>query len=216
MIHQLSPKGTKLLDHYTTMAQEGYNRVDGTFVQADYVYNSFELKKYLKFVKEVLASSKSVLDYGCGGSNWYSSSFIPSEQKSALDYFELDVVHMYEPARGIDQRQRVDTVVCFDVLEHLFIQDVPRVLEEIYSLATYSVLFNIAGYEAQALLPTGENAHTTVRPALWWKGVLDMVSLRYPDVETHILYSASPEQAGIINPWKASTWINSDTFVTKV
>lgn len=212
----MSPKGSKLIKMYTQMAEKGYDCADGTFVPSDYVYTSFELRKFAKHLKSLLQESKSILDYGCGGSNWYSGDFLPESNHCAVSYFDLEAAYMYEPARDIDERQKVDTVICFDVLEHLFIQDLPSTLEEIFSYARKSVILNIAGYAANALLPNGENAHTILMPLLWWKGVLDVVSLKFPSVEVHVLYSINSGQAQSLTPWKASGWIESETFGVKV
>jgi hypothetical protein len=212
----MSPKGDKLIKMYTEMARTGYNCADGSFVSTDRVYNSFELRKYATYVKKILKNSKSILDYGCGGSNWYAPNFLPNYSKSAVDYFELDRAYMYEPARDIDERGLVDTVLCFDVLEHLYIEDVFLVLDEIFSYAKKSVILNIAGYEANALLPNGENAHTLIMPVVWWKGVLDMISVRYPQVYIHVLYSVDSTTAQSLKEWRALDWTNSEKFGVKV
>ena len=57
-------------------------------------------------------------------------------------------------------------VLCFDVLEHIFINDIPWVLKELFENAKQCVIINVAFYKAAALLPNGENAHITVRPPL--------------------------------------------------
>lgn len=208
----MSPKGKKLLNLYTQMAEKGYKRSDGTFVPPEYVYSSFELRKYAPHVKDLLKSSETILDYGCGGSDWTKPEFIPGLKPTAIEYFNLKKAYMYEPARNIDERQEVDTVICFDVLEHLFIADLMPTLEDIFYYAKKSVILNIAGYKAQALLPNGENAHTIVMPITWWKGVLDMVSIKFPKVEIHILYSTDSMTAQTVAPWKANDWISSETF----
>ena len=41
--------------------------------------------------------------------------------KFAREYFGLRAVYRFEPTRNVDQRQRVDAVLCFDVLEHVFV-----------------------------------------------------------------------------------------------
>jgi len=212
----LSPKGNKLITMYVTMAEEGYDRSDGVRVPAHNAYSSFELMRFNSLAKQVLESSDTVLDYGCGGSNWEAPVVISGESLVAKELFNLSDVYRYEPARDLDERRLVDTVVCFDVLEHLFIADVPFVLRDIYRYAKKSVFLNIAGYPALALLPNGENAHTTVRDQMWWKGVLDIISVEFPHIETHFLYSPTYDSGSYIPPWKAEDWINSDKFVANL
>ncbi len=189
---QLSPKGMRLVNMYEEMAQTGYNTNVGTTV--DEAYNSFELKKVKRNIKEMFETDnvKSVLDYGCGGSNWLAPGF--DDEISAVDYFNLDSVYRYEPARKVDERQLVDCVVCFDVMEHIFVSDVSQILRDIFSYAKNLVILNIACYEANALLPNGENAHVTVRNPHWWKGAVDVIATEYPAVSVQLICSPSYDQ----------------------
>ena len=165
----LSKKGEELIDHYKHMFEHGYHRKDGSFVKD--TYESFELKKF----KEILLPQfnywriKSVLDYGGGGSDWDKTDF--SDEKSAKDFFNLEKVISYEPARNINKLEKCDCVVCFDVLEHVYLNDLNKILLNIYSHAKKLVIIQVACYEAAALLPTGENAYITQRPPMWWKGL---------------------------------------------
>ena len=81
-------------------------------------------------------------------------------------------------------------VLCFDVLEHIFISDIPFVLYEIFKNSKKLVVINVACYEAAALLPNNENAHITVRPPQWWKGCIDTVASNFPKIK-YILISST-------------------------
>jgi hypothetical protein len=209
---KLSANGEKLIDLYDSMAAEGYHRTDGKRVND--AYNDFELKRFrdlvLPYFKE--HEIKSVLDYGCGGSDWERLSFDEGTAKSAKDFFNLDAVSYYEPARGIDQRQKVDCVSCFDVLEHVFISDVATVLRDILSYAQKLVVINIACYDAKAMLPNGENAHITVRDPMWWKGMLDSISIDFPAVNILLLASPGYQSAQVFELWNATNWNESQNF----
>lgn len=191
-----SPKQSKLIGLYKQMAQNGYSRSDGKFVKN--AYADFELHRFRKPVAEFLAPRQigSVLDYGCGGSDWDRMPVFDGQSGRA--FFELEEVHYYEPARGIDQRRTVDCVVCFDVLEHVFLGDVISVLRDIFSLARKAVVLNVACYPAAALLPTGENAHITVRKPHWWHGVLLGIRHDFPHVETLLFCSTAYTKAEML------------------
>ncbi len=73
--------------------------------------------------------------------------------KSAKEFYCLEKVNRYEPARNIDERVVSDAVLNFDVLEHIFIADVQSVLKDIFSYASKIVVINVACYPASALLP---------------------------------------------------------------
>jgi len=183
----LSEKGQRLVNMYSEMAENGYATNIGAEVKD--AYNSFELRKIRDVVKKKFKQHdvRTVLDYGCGGSDWNAPGF--ENDISATDFFGLNKVYRYEPAREIDERASVDCVVCFDVLEHIFVSDVATVLRDIFSHAQKLVILNVACYEANALLPNGENAHITVRNPHWWKGVLDLISVEFPSVSVDLICS---------------------------
>ena len=183
----LSDKGQRLVNMYTEMAKSGYTTNIGTEITD--AYNSFELRKIRDVIKKKFIQYEvdTVLDYGCGGSDWNSTGF--KDGLSALEFFGLKMAYRFEPARSIDERTAVDCVVCFDVLEHIFISDVATVLRDIFSHAKKLVILNVACYDADALLPNGENAHITVRNPHWWKGVLDLISVEYPSIAVDLICS---------------------------
>lgn len=183
----LSEKGQRLVDMYSEMAENGYATNIGMEIKD--AYNSFELRKIRHRIKNKFTehSVKTVLDYGCGGSDWNIPGF--ENEGSAVEFFSLKRVHRYEPARDIDERASVDCVVCFDVLEHIYVSDVATVLRDIFSHAKKLVILNVACYEANALLPNGENAHITVRNPHWWKGAIDLISVEYPSVSIDLICS---------------------------
>ena len=183
----LSNKGKRLVDMYSEMAENGYATNNGTDIED--AYNSFELRKIRDAIKSKFTQYDvgTVLDYGCGGSDWNVPGF--ENDLSAVEFFNLKRVLRYEPARDIDERDKVDCVVCFDVLEHIFVSDVATVLRDIFSYAKKLVILNVACYNANALLPNGENAHITVRNPHWWKGVLDLISVEFPTVSIDLICS---------------------------
>ncbi len=188
-----SPKGQQLLDLYNQMADSGYMTSSGRKIEA--AYNDFELVKFKQAVSEQFDKYeiKSVLDYGCGGSDWENQQIFNGQ--SAKKYFDLDHIYRYEPARDIDERTTADAVVCFDVMEHIFVSDVPNVLRDILSCASTLAVINVACYRAAALLPNGENAHITQRPPHWWKGMVDAVSIEFPHVSVFLLCSTAYDNA---------------------
>ena len=57
------------------------------------------------------------------------------------------------------EKKSVDRVVCMDGLEHIFIEDIPKVVSELFALSKKLLVDKVASYNAAALLPNGENAH---------------------------------------------------------
>ena len=210
---KFSKKGQDLIELYKQMADEGYERRD--HIHVDNAFSDFELRAYRPQIRSILDqhSISSVLDYGCGGSDWRVSGFDEDSNQSAIEYFNLQNAYRYEPARDIDERQIVDCVVSFDVLEHIFISDVPSVLRDMFSYASKLLLLNVACYPAAARLPNGENAHITVRNPIWWKGMLDSISIEYPDTTVFLITSTGWRKSSAFPEWNPNKWQESDTFV---
>jgi len=196
------------------MATEGFHRTDGTKVPAGFAYNSFQLKKFRHLCKGYFFSNKisTVLDYGGGGSDWNASNFDDTNAMSAKQFFNVASVCNFEPARGLKQKIISDAVVCMDVLEHIFIEDIPNVLGELFSLATKLLVVNVACYKAAALLPNGDNAHITVRSPDWWKGAIDIVSANYPNVQVLLICSTQFNKGVVCEPYKFKDWMLSESF----
>ena len=209
---KLSKKGQKLIELYAIMANEGLNRTDNLIDRNP--YNRFQLAKFRELLLPDFKANKikSVLDYGSGGSDWEKNGFDTTSGKSAKDYFSLDRISLYEPARDIDHRIKSDCVVCIDVLEHIFISDVLNVLRDIFSYAKKLVVLNVACYKANALLPTGENAHITIRPPVWWKGVLDIISTEFPEIKILLVCSSDIDSITAFEAWKATDWEKDKKF----
>jgi len=210
---KLSKKGNVLIKLYEEMAVKGVKRTDG----AINYYNDFQLKKFRNICKRQISNEKikTVLDYGGGGSDWDAPGFVPGTKQSAKQFFQIQSVHTFEPARGLMEKKKADCVVCIDVLEHIFISDIPKVVDELFSLAKRLLVVNVACYKAAALLPNGENAHITVRGPTYWKGVFDTISSKYEDIEVMLICSQNFEKGIIFDTFKFRDWGHVKGFTTE-
>ena len=177
---QLSNQYNELLSFYKQMAENGYNRNDGTFVEK--VYSDAEPHKFADQIKKIVEhfNAKNCLDYGSGGSDLNKTKLVNGEK--FIDYVGLKKIKSFEPARNKKKKDKCDIVLCFDVLEHVFINDVPWVINDLFKYATKCIVINVACYNAAALLPNGENAHITVRPPSWWLGQIECISSLHPEI----------------------------------
>lgn len=207
-----SEKGQLLLAMYASMAREGYQTTDHQTVTS--AFNDMEISAYRQPVQKLFQDFeiKTLLDYGCGGSDYERPGF--DGEQSAREYFGLEQVYRYEPARELDERRQSEALVCFDVMEHIFIADVPGLVRELFSLAGRLLVVNVACYSARAMLPNGENAHITVRPPHWWKGLFDSIALEYPTVTTCLMCSTAWRKTSQFELWSANDWLNEPGFVT--
>ena len=210
-IQDVSKKQMQLIDLYTLMARNGYQTRDDKYVKV--AFSDMEIRAFKNEVQVLFNhfNIKTLLDYGCGGSDYECPGF--SNEKNAKEYFNLKKIYLYEPARNIDERVKAEAVVSFDVLEHIFIADLPRIIHELFSLTEKLLIVNVACYSERALLPNGENAHITVRPPLWWKGVFDSIAIQYPDIVVQLYCSTAWRKVHPFKIFKASQWNEQEGFV---
>ena len=208
-----SQKYHELVGHYTKMAAEGFDRRKGGRVEGGKGYGVQEATKFRAQLKPLFAEQgiASVLDYGGGGTDWRKKD-VP-EGGTLADYVGLTEYRVFEPARAVDQREPADAVVCFDVMEHIYLADIGFVLNELFRLATKLVVINVAGYPANALLPTGENAHITVRSLDWWRGAVDVVAGAYPNIAVALYYSQAYNKATIVPTHRLADLNAKDGYV---
>lgn len=108
---------------------------------------------------------KIVLDYGCG------KNLLCLELSKRYPKIKF---YGYDPA--IEQYQQLpvdkaDFVINSDVLEHIPECEIENVVSDI-SKISQCVFFNLHHALADAVLDNGENAHCTVKPQLWYYGLL--------------------------------------------
>lgn len=188
-----TPKYAELIRLYAEMAENGYDTRRGQRVET--AYSDQEAMRFRHELKSLFTAHgiQTVLDYGGGGGDWREKE--TREGGTLAAFLGIRDYRIFEPARAIDEREPADAVVCFDVLEHVFVGDVGYVLNDIFGQARKLVVINVAGYAANALLPGGENAHITRRSADWWKGAVDLVASAHPDVTAALYHSQAHAKA---------------------
>ena len=100
MEFKLSNKGQQLIEMYKAMANDGYTRTEGVAIKPEDVFSDFESRFYRTSIKEqfIKYDIKSILDYGCGGSDWASKNFSQNEE-SAQEFYNLDECFRFECSR---------------------------------------------------------------------------------------------------------------------
>ena len=114
----------------------------------------------------------SVLDYGCGKSKLLD--LIKKNKKIK--------VYKYDPAikkYSKLTKNKVNLVICTDVLQHVPLYDLDRVLKEIKSKGIY-ILFYIKCTNHKTKLPNKTYANCTVYDKKWW---LEKLSNYYDDIK---------------------------------
>ena len=150
---------------------------------------------HIKRIKDLVVTTGAVtlLDYGCGKGMQYEAHRleVPGAGvfEGVLDYWDVDEVRCYDPCYAPYSalpEEQFDGVVSTDVLEHCPEEDMPLIVDEMFSYARRFVFACIACYAAKSTLPNGENAHTTVRSSAWWHDLFAAVAARHPGVSWKI------------------------------
>jgi hypothetical protein len=177
-----SPRYLELLRMYQRMHVDG-ERFQG--VAAKFTFDGRSLKPQAQRIKRLIAATgaSTVLDYGSGKGTQYDPKSFSVEGEgtwdSVLDYWAVDEVRCFDPAFlpfSTRPQGRFDGVICTDVLEHCPEEDVPWIVEELFSYAQRFVFATIACYPARKRLPNGDNAHCTIQPPEWWQEVFARTS----------------------------------------
>ena len=61
-------------------------------------------------------------------------------------------------------------------------------------------------------MPTGENAHITVRNPDWWKGMIDAISINYEEVEVVLICSQTYSSGVIFETFRSGDWNETEEF----
>jgi hypothetical protein len=118
---------------------------------------------------------KTVLDYGCG------KGALKDDIGNAVEVAE------YDPAiPGKDAAPApADLVVCFDVLEHVEPEYLPRVLIDLRRVTSNELFIIIPMSPSSQTLADGRNAHLIVKPSEWWREQFSPNDWRVVSWETH-------------------------------
>jgi len=183
-----SPRYRELVTLYQEVHREGIP--EQNLAGAD-VYVGKSLIGHLPAIQALVAATgaKSLLDYGAGKGRVYAQRNIKLHDgrviPSVQDYLGVDHIACYDPAVPAHWNfpsERFDGVISTDALEHCPQEDMPWIVEEMFSAARKFVYANVASYPAQKRLPNGENAHATQQPAQWWDKLLRSCAARHPGV----------------------------------
>jgi hypothetical protein len=101
----------------------------------------------------------TIVDYGCGPHGGLRQSL--GEQVIPFDPF---VEAFSTPPWDRD----FDLLFSSDVLEHMPIGQIDRLIDKLVASRAQHVFLNISTRPAHKHLPNGANAHLTVKPTRWW------------------------------------------------
>lgn len=137
-----------------------------------WAFKNYLYKPFMKLTREW--ESVRVLDHGCGKAVYLHDEGIIGPTLYRQMNGRLQTWYCYDP--GYDRfdkypiDRKFDAVICCDVLEHVPINQLDRVILNIReSLEEDGVaFFNIGGNRSHISFADGENTHITIQPAEFW------------------------------------------------
>jgi hypothetical protein len=183
-----SPRYTAMVELCRRLHAEGdqLNRIAAA--------ETFDGRSLIPYIQPIGGLAKqfrasSILDYGAGKGMAYGEARAKLTDGRELvglhAIWDVASITLYDPAyppHSALPSGQFDGVISTDVLEHCPEEDVPWMIAEIFGFARRFVFVSIACYPARKKLPTGDNAHITLKPAGWWLDRLETVAAHRPDV----------------------------------
>lgn len=197
-----SPRYRRLLEQYRTLHLHGEARLG---IPPEQTFSGISLPKEAPRIKALILATgaKTLLDYGSGkGQQYWPRRMLDAaegvEYPDIKSYWGVADVRCYDPGYAPFcelPTGRFDGVICTDVLEHCAEEDIGWILRELFAFARLFVYANVACFPARKTLPSGGNAHCTIRPAKWWSAQVADAARSNPAAryEFRLLYLKSGE-----------------------
>jgi hypothetical protein len=171
-----SPRYRRLVEQYQLMHLHGDQHLG---IAPENTFPGQSLPKEAPRIKRLIkqTGAKTILDYGAGKGQQYWPRRVRDEDEGIeyadiRSYWGVAEVRCYDPGYAPFTQLPAgsfDGVVCTDVLEHCPEEDIPWILDELFGYADKFVYANVACFPARKRLPSGGNAHCTIRPVKWWE-----------------------------------------------
>ena len=132
--------------------------------------------------------AQSILDYGSGKGRQYELRRMVDaqtgiEHPDIRSYWGVKEIRCFDPGYrpfSALPEGTFDGVICTDVLEHCPEEDMAWILDELFAYARKFVFANVACFPARKTLPSGGNAHCTIKPVRWWQEEIERAASAKP------------------------------------
>lgn len=197
----------ELARQYELMHTQGYTTSKDKEISAESAFSGDQLPIYIDLIADDFKQYgvKSFLDYGCGKAKPHFSPIIKCGEQLMTFPQALEIRDFGLFDAGVEEYMKLpernfDAVLCNDVLEHIPVEDVHWVIDELFDKANTYVFASIAAYPAYAILPDGRNAHVTLRHPYWWYGIFEALSRAHKKHFTIVVVGLRTNDDGTSSP----------------
>jgi hypothetical protein len=169
-----SPRYLELLQTYRELHRHGDELND---LAPDQTFDGRSLSPHVHLIRMAVQQHglRSLLDYGCGKAKVHIEGHmtLPDGRKlrGLREIWGVDGIRLFDPGYAPYSELPTGTydgVICTDVLEHCPEEDIDWIMGELFGFAEKFLFCTIACYPAKKNLPSGENAHITLKNPGWW------------------------------------------------
>lgn len=195
-----SPRYRELISQHEQLHLYGDQRRN---IPPEQFFTGHSLARYAEAIKQLADQfgAMSILDYGSGkGAQYVMAMNLKDGQRfsSIAEYWDLDSLTCYDPGYEVFAEPptgKFDGVISTEVLQHVPEEDMPWVVDELFTLAQKFLFVNASSFAADYLLPNGENAHSTIQPVKWWRDLIQGSATRHPQVRYFVTIDFGEEGA---------------------
>ena len=183
-----SPRYVKLLQAYVDLHQHGDAL---NHVAPEQTFDGRSLSPHVHLIRMAVQQYglRSLLDYGCGKAKVHTEGHmtLPDGRKlrGLREIWGVDGIRLFDPGYAPYSEAPTGTydgVICTDVLEHCPEEDIDWIIGELFRFAEKFLFCTIACYPAEKNLPSGENAHITLKNSGWWIDRITAAAAKRPRV----------------------------------
>lgn len=127
--------------------------------QEDKIWQGTSIINYIPKINQIIKDKgiKTILDYGCGKAKHHPKEW------NAIKYDPAIQEYQNKP------QDKYDLVISTDVLEHIPVENLKQIINEIFGYSNKWVFVSVCCRKAEAILPNGYNAHATIESSKWWR-----------------------------------------------
>ena len=181
----------EIIEKYTNFHINGTETLSGSAT-----FLGYSLVKWVHKIRKIIHStnSKTLIDYGCGKALLYNNKINFQNQtfNNVQEYWGVKDVFLYDPAvekYSIQPVEKVDGIICTDVIEHIPEEDIIVFIDNLFKLANKFVFLVIATRLAGKYFDDGKNIHLCIKTEKEWGVIFSKFKKSYPNIAQYIFFN---------------------------